>query len=74
MLFSSETVAKLDAILIPVKKQWTTKDIPWYVYIEANQNAQKFLSTDLVKMLNKYITYTLFQVNIPWNLVSDVQA
>ena len=74
MSFSGETLAKRDAIGIPVKKKSEQPRIFRDTCIKANQNAQEFLSTDLVKMLNKYITYTLLQVYIPWNLVSDVQA
>ena len=48
---SSETVAKREAILIPVPKQWIAKDIPSFT--AADQNARKLLSTDLVNTNEK---------------------
>ena len=48
---SSEIVAKREAILIPVRKQWIAKDIPSFT--AADQNARKLLSTDLVNTNEK---------------------
>ena len=48
---SSETVAKREAILIAVPKQWIAKDIPSFT--TADQNARKLLSTDLVNTNEK---------------------
>ena len=48
---SSETVAKREAIFIPVPKQWIAKDIP--SFNAAHQNARKLLSTDLVNTNEK---------------------
>ena len=48
---SSETVAKREAILIPVPKQWIAKDIPSFT--TADQNARKLLSTDWINTNEK---------------------
>ena len=48
---SSETVTEREAILNPVPKQWISAE---FRVTEANQNARKLLSTDLVNTTNKY--------------------
>ena len=63
---SSETVAKREAILIPVPKQWIAKDIPSFT--AADQNARKLLSTDLVNTNEKcYSSWFLFA----WDLAPE---
>ena len=63
---SSETVAKREAILIPVPKQWIAKDIPSFT--TADQNARKLLSTDLVNTNEKcYSSWFLFA----WDLAPE---
>ena len=61
---SSEIVAKREAILIPVRKQWIAKDIPSFT--AADQNARKLLSTDLVNTNEKCYS--------SWFLLAWVQA